>query len=130
MKVAINIQIGGFSLSNAAVIRLYELGSPYIEAVEPKEYYGDTWEKELEERGPDSPSYDLLYNNKILSYIDYRHANRSCSVLIQVVDELGEDAGGSRSSIKVVEIPDDVEYIIMDCEDGREYIAEKHRTWE
>jgi hypothetical protein len=32
------------------------------------------------------------------------------------------------AELEVVEIPDDVEWIIVDY-DGMEHIAEKHRTW-
>ena len=32
------------------------------------------------------------------------------------------------SELKVVEIPDDVEYDIQEY-DGNEWVAEKHRTW-
>jgi hypothetical protein len=44
------------------------------------------------------------------------------------VEELGEAANGSYARLKVVEIPDDVEWTIKEY-DGDEWIAEKHRTW-
>jgi hypothetical protein len=44
--------------------------------------------------------------------------------LVAVVEELGSEAG----DLKVIEIPDDVEWII-DEHEGSEYVAEKHRTW-
>ncbi len=39
-----------------------------------------------------------------------------------------EGTGGPHSELKVVEIPDDVEFFIKDY-DGMEHVAEKHRTW-
>ena len=49
--------------------------------------------------------------------------------LVEVVERLGEAANSGFSELKVVDIPDDVEYDI--CEyDGMEWIAETHRTWE
>jgi hypothetical protein len=48
--------------------------------------------------------------------------------LIKVVESYGELANGRYSYIKIVEIPDDVEWIIQDY-DGVEWVAEKHRTW-
>jgi hypothetical protein len=48
--------------------------------------------------------------------------------LVAIVEEMGEAANGQYSKLKVVEIPDDVQWIIEDY-DGRETIAEKHRTW-
>ena len=49
-------------------------------------------------------------------------------ILIQIVEEMGEEASGQYSNLKVVEIPDDVDWEIKDY-DGVEWIAEKHRTW-
>jgi hypothetical protein len=49
-------------------------------------------------------------------------------VLIQVVEELGEKASGRFADLKVVEIPDDVEWQI-DEYDGLEWVSERHRTW-
>jgi hypothetical protein len=38
-------------------------------------------------------------------------------------------ANGSFSRLKIVEIPDGVEWTIQEF-DGNEWVAEKHRTWE
>ena len=54
---------------------------------------------------------------------------RDDPILIQVVEELGETANGRCASLKIIEIPDDVEWTIGEY-DGQEWIAEKHRTWE
>lgn len=48
--------------------------------------------------------------------------------LIKVVENLGEEANGPSSRLKVVEIPDDVDWYIEDY-DGVETIHEKHRIW-
>jgi hypothetical protein len=48
--------------------------------------------------------------------------------LIAVVEELGEAANGWAASLKIVEIPDGVEWFIHEY-DGREHVAERHRTW-
>jgi len=48
--------------------------------------------------------------------------------LVQVAEEMGEKANGRYSELKIVEIPDDVEFEIQDY-DGMEWVAEKHRTW-
>jgi hypothetical protein len=47
---------------------------------------------------------------------------------VQVVEQMGDAASGSHSELAIVEIPDDVEWEI-DEYDGREHVAEKHRTW-
>lgn len=62
----------------------------------------------------DTYGYDITRNNKSL---------------VEVVEELGEDAGGTYSDLRTVEIPDDVDWIIQEY-DGIEWVAEKHRTWE
>ena len=49
--------------------------------------------------------------------------------LIECIEKLGEKANGECSEIKIVEIPDDVEWYIDDY-DGMESVHEKHRVWE
>lgn len=49
-------------------------------------------------------------------------------LLVEMVETLGDKAGGKYASLKVVEIPDGVDYEISEY-DGNEHIAEKHRTW-
>jgi hypothetical protein len=48
--------------------------------------------------------------------------------LIQVVEELGDGANGYFAKLKIVEIPDDVLWQIEEY-DGKEWVAEQHRTW-
>jgi hypothetical protein len=43
--------------------------------------------------------------------------------------EIVESVADPKSTIKIVEIPDDVNWIVQDY-DGLEWVAEKHRTWE
>lgn len=53
---------------------------------------------------------------------------RDDPALIQVIEELGDKASGRRSCVKIIEIPDDVEWLIEEY-DGLEWVAEKHRVW-
>jgi hypothetical protein len=48
--------------------------------------------------------------------------------LIAVIEELHCESWGKFSELKVVEIPDDVEWEVGDY-DGCEWVAEKHRKW-
>lgn len=50
--------------------------------------------------------------------------------LVTVVEEMQKKACSNwpRSELKVVEVPDDVEWVIQEY-DGWEWVAEKHRTW-
>lgn len=49
--------------------------------------------------------------------------------LVTAVEEMQEKAGGNWSELKIVEVPDDVEWEIHEY-DGWEWVAEKHRTWQ
>lgn len=53
---------------------------------------------------------------------------RTNPALIECVETLGVEANGSYADLKIVEIPDDIDYIIEEY-DGIEHVAEKHRTW-
>jgi hypothetical protein len=54
--------------------------------------------------------------------------DRCCPHLVRVVEELGRNAGEEYARLKVVEVPDDVQWIIQEY-DGSEWVAEVHRTW-
>lgn len=61
----------------------------------------------------------------------YKYIDPGCRTdhkLIECVEALGEDANGEHAKLKIVEIPDDVDWEIEECE-GKERIVEKHRTW-
>lgn len=51
---------------------------------------------------------------------------RDCPVLVEMVER--GDADGTYADLKVVEIPDDVDWYIEEY-DGLEHVAERHRTW-
>lgn len=62
---------------------------------------------------------------------------RNDPTLLQVLDELGLDVAGksldanySESTLDILEIPDGVEWEVVEYENGVEYVAEKHRTWD
>jgi hypothetical protein len=56
----------------------------------------------------------------------YYDIPRDCPVLVEMVER--GDVDGTFSELKVVEIPDDVNWYIEEY-DGMEHIAERHRTW-
>ena len=49
--------------------------------------------------------------------------------LVRVVDELQAEANGHCAELKVVSIPDDVQWEIRKT-DGREHVSQVHRIWE
>lgn len=60
--------------------------------------------------------------------IDLDSDHREDPILIEVVEELGEDANDWCSQLKVVEIPDDLDYVI-DNNDGIETLHQRVQTW-
>lgn len=102
MKLVINRCYGGFGLSRKALdMYAAEKG---INAGK----WNDTWR---------------FYEN--LSDHDIR---RDDSVLVRIVEELGTAANGLCAELKVVDIPDGVQYTIEEY-DGSEWVAEVHRIW-
>lgn len=59
-------------------------------------------------------------------YLNSDH--RDDPTLIEVVEELGEKASGKYGNLVVVEIPDDMDYVI-DEYDGIETLHEKVKMW-
>jgi hypothetical protein len=57
-----------------------------------------------------------------------RNIARDDVYLIQIVEELGEKSWGHYAELKIVEVPDEVDWVIEQY-DGREWVAEVHRTW-
>lgn len=58
----------------------------------------------------------------------YYDIPRDSLELVLCVEALGELANGPHTDLKIVEIPDNVEWKIEEY-DGVEWIAEVHRTW-
>ena len=57
-----------------------------------------------------------------------RDIPRDDPALVQIVQEIPREQGYRLADLKIVEIPDDVEWEIQEY-DGNEWVAEKHRTW-
>lgn len=98
MKVVKNACYGGYGLSDKAINRLSEITG-----------------KSREQCVND---YDFGFEKE----------TRIASELIQVIEELGEDASGTCAKLVIVEIPDDVIWEIEEY-DGWETIEEVHRSW-
>jgi hypothetical protein len=112
MKVVINRCYGGFSLSDEA-----------------KELY--LKKKDLKFSKEKSQYFSLVgyeYNVEGNEHWYERDIERNDPVLVEVVEQLGDKANGSCAELDVIEIPDDVDYVVEEY-DGKEWIAEVHRTW-
>jgi hypothetical protein len=53
---------------------------------------------------------------------------RSNAVLVKCVETLGEKANGSFAELKIVEVPDYIDWVINEY-DGLESVEEKHQSW-
>lgn len=62
-------------------------------------------------------------------YAYHDHYARTDAKLVECVETLGHGANGRYAELKVVEIPDDVEWEIS-YYDGLESVHEVHRVWE
>ena len=113
MKIVINRDYGGYGLSDQAVRE-----------------YGKRKGLNLVEDGPDDHGFTYFYVNEIdeNNYFSDREIERNDPVLVEIVERLGSESNGRYSDLKIVEIPDDVDWEVMEY-DGMEHIAEKHRTW-
>jgi hypothetical protein len=115
-EIVINACHGGYGLSLEAEL-LYLKKSLIDYTTEDRVSRYDT-----ERYGP-----EILVNGSVWrSRFDIR---RDDPVLVSVVRELGSRANGNFAELKIVEIPASVNWQIKEY-DGREWIAETHRTWD
>lgn len=146
-KIVINDSYGGFSLSAKAVMRWAELSGiemhcvvetdRYVSLNKPRHYREIDITKEAE------PLFGTHFTTKPLnpdgtmvedsywywgSQDKYQNEFRTNPNLIKVIEEMGKEANGAYSSLSIVEIPTDVEWVIQEY-DGAEWVAEKHETW-
>lgn len=128
MKIVINKAHSNFSLSHAAMLRYAELSGFTLFVEEDKDgdlqyakvHHDQIRELKRKDPVPWSVIYTLEFNSDIIK--------RNDPNLVQVIEELGAAANDEWSYLKIVEIPDDVDWVIKDY-DGCEWIAERHRTW-
>jgi len=128
-KIVINNCYGGFSLSDKAFeLYLKMKGIKWVEkdggcyyTIPIKEYERISkkcYKEDGDYRNVNGKGYVLIDSD----------IERDDPTLIQVVEELGKEASGSLAELKIVEIPDDVNWEI-DEYDGIETIDEVHRSW-
>jgi hypothetical protein len=133
MKIVINAVHGGFGLSAYGLKALMDrknLPCYFYKSTYDSNHYNPISVEEANESMftafsiPDAKEWkqDWIY------FIDEDKFQRNDPDLVAVVEELGTKADGSYAELRVVEIPDDVEWTIHEY-DGYEHIAEAHRTW-
>lgn len=109
MKIVINRCFGGFSISREAAKFMAESGC-------------ERAKKELQETGKGH-----FYGSGYVEGMSDRY-DRASEHLVLAVETLKEKANGSCASLKVIEIPDGIDYYI-DEYDGMERVCENHRSW-
>lgn len=109
MKIVINKCFGGFSLSKKAIEFMANLGSSQAIA-------------ELESMEDNSDCY-YGYSEKFNHEYD-----RTDPILVEVVEVLKDKANGRFAKLKVIEIPEGINWEISDF-DGIEVVTEKNKMW-
>jgi hypothetical protein len=111
-KIVINKSYEQFCVSHKAFLRLRELGQQ--EALQEADL-GAYWPEAAGLREP-----SLNQCGKLIPRDDAK--------LVRVVEELHAEANGHCAELKVVAIPDEVQWEIAKT-DGVEHVSEVHRTW-
>lgn len=141
-KVVINAQYGGFGISKEGMQRYCEIKNIPCWIEEDKKFTSmgifTCWivppEERIEEKEGEAfyamSMEDRIAYNKARSAQElyYREIPRDDPALVQLIEEDADRYSGRHATLKVVEIPDDVEWEISEY-DGYEHVAEVHRTW-
>lgn len=129
MKVVINACYGGFNLSEKAFKRLIELGMT-VTKFNRKGNYNNP-KADISERDEKDKffKYSKMIGKYSLVHDKSDIAIRTDPRIIKVVEELGEEADGFCSQLKIVQVPDDANVTIEEY-DGNEWVAEVHRRWD
>ncbi|HYQ47097.1 MAG TPA: hypothetical protein VER11_34240 [Polyangiaceae bacterium] len=147
MKIAINTCYGGFSLSPEATLELWKRGGP-VEATPIDEYFGvdkgkspgepcgkneslARWREYLASDRKRSSFVTVFSPDESLALYAGRlsgDAMRADPILVKLIEEMGDAANGDCAEIKIVDVPDGVDWEISEY-DGLEHVAEKHRSW-
>lgn len=141
MKIVINACHGGFDLSPEAIKYIAEKTGEavyWFGTVLSEDFKIATFQpisvEELNKSVFGVRAFKVSNPNELSEEARREHAwnthniPRNDPVLVEAVEVLGQKADGDFAELKVVEIPDDVEWVIQEY-DGYEWIAEKHRTW-
>lgn len=142
MKIVINAQYGGFGLSKLATEEYLKLKGKksyfYSTECDGREIYykkiDSSFKEDIFTLCFTKDLGEIINGEEISEYIWEKYCfyakkvKRTDEDLIKVGEKLKEKANTICSKLKVIEIPDDLDYEIEEY-DGNEWISEKHRTW-
>lgn len=135
MKIILNKCYGGFNVSQEGYelyakkkgLKLYFYRThystpPLYTKIDKMDIFSHCFVKDFGNEATISDNDFEKYN----LYLDSSY--RTDPILIEVVEELGDKASGRGGRLRVVEIPDGLDYVIDDY-DGIETLHEKVREW-
>lgn len=133
MKVVINNDHGGFLLSKAGLIYLAGLMGKNLWFYKRTNSFSDYTRAQSDEDDWFPLAYTKDFGERPSEldsnyYFSETDIPRNDPMLVKTVEDLKEAASGRLSSLKIVEIPDDIDFEIEEC-NGLEWVSEKRRTW-
>lgn len=139
MKIVINKCFGGFGLSYEAIMLYAKLKKFKLYAfTEKRDKEGKINFNIFEKYNPKKHKASFIHYSKKplckngkyvkLSYFSEHDIDRTDNCLIRAVEQLGEKANGDYAELKIIEIPDGINYEISEY-DGIESIEECHNSW-
>jgi hypothetical protein len=84
----------------------------------------------IDTEGDFMPSDLLDLEYREIAGKDFEHnTKRDCPVLIQLFEKYGNKISDNESKLKIVKIPENIDFVIMSSEIGGEWVADKNRMW-
>ncbi len=137
-RITVNACYGGFGLSYAGVMEYARRAGLTIYAYDRDRSKGNGFDHYVPHPPDSDEGLFTTYATALLNpdgtlppktHWSYSDISRNDPHLIATVEALGsEKASGKCAELKIVEIPDDVEWQIGEY-DGMETVEESHRSW-
>lgn len=129
-KIVYNACYGGFSLSHKAIMRYAELKGITLYAENHgcwNQYYTVPVEEYNEVHTRDKKTGNYTESNAL--YFSYLKIARTDPALVQVVEELGEEANGDCADLQIVDIPKGTLYRIRKYNGNESVMTQEDHEW-
>lgn len=129
MKIIISPESGSFSLKREILEALFTQFPDLFQDAFPVEELRLPGQSDEEVREWHDSA--VLQGSNLYFIKDRDAALRTHPYLLQLLEKEGSDAVAGRfcSALKIVEVPDNVEWYLYTHDDGTEAIHERHRVW-